>query len=111
MTIDTPKDDLREADKKRRDFYISAPLRSADAVCKALPMSEDHYRGSVGYNQQDPRAYFLYGAMDEVFKVSTCSIRWSQFLDEPEEKIREFEADQDVSGRHMRRMVLESVID
>jgi len=103
--------DQRAEHRRRREFFANAPLQAAEALRKALPMSEDHYRGSVGYNQMNARAYFLYGCMDEVFKASMASMRWAEAMDMPEEELRTFEASPDAAERHMSRVLLESVID
>jgi hypothetical protein len=74
--------------KERRTFLSSAPLRAAHGLCLALGLNEANYRGLVGHIYRDPRAYFLYGCMDEVLKVSTASMRWAEFVDSPEEEVK-----------------------
>jgi hypothetical protein len=97
--------------RKRRDFFATWPMRAADILRKALPIDEAHYQGVVGYAHRDARAYLLYGAMDEVFKVCTATLRWAEFLDVPEEESKKHDTSAGDTERHMRRVVIEAVLD
>ena len=88
-------------------------MRLAEAFCSALPITEDHYTHTVGYTQRDPRAFFLYGCMDEVYKSSTAILQWAEFLDAPEDdqKAHNEPAQTDARLRHMKRVVTDRVLD
>ena len=86
-------------------------MRASDALRKALPMDEANYRGVVGHAHSDGRAYFLYGAMDEVFKVCTATLRWAEFLDVSEAESRKRDTGENEAERHMHRVVIEAVLD
>lgn len=98
-------------DKERREFLVNSPLRAAIGLAEALPINDDSYRGIAGHAFHDARAYFLYGCMDEVLKVSTTSIRWLQFLSPPENPTPEPPGVPVERREHMRRIVPEAVID
>ena len=103
----------RAVAKERWNFFAGTPMRLAEALRSALPMTEDHYTHTVGYTQRDPRAFFLYGCMDEVYKSSTASLQWAEFLNAPEGELRAYdeEAAKDIRVRHMRRVVTDRVLD
>lgn len=91
-----------EAAKDRWSFFAATPMRLADALRKALPMTEDHYTQRVGYTQNDPRAFFLYGCLDEVYKASAASLQWAEFLGAHEDELR---------VPHVTRIVTDRVLD
>jgi hypothetical protein len=98
-------------DKERRDFYVNSPLRAAIGLAEALPINDGSYRGIAGHAYHDARAYFLYGCMDEVLKVSTTGLRWLQFLTPSQNPTPEPPGVPAERREHMRRIVPEAVID
>src|SRR6266446_2671304 len=113
MTLqsDEGRQSRTEDARKRRQFFAMVPMRAADNLMKALQLDEAKYRGVAGHAQQDARAYFLYGAIDEVFKVCTATLRWAEFIDAPEEDAKALENSANEAARHMHRVVIESVLD
>lgn len=105
-----PPSDEAEA-RERRRFFATGAIQAAESLRKSLGISEDHYRGTFGYNQHDARAYFLYGCLEEVFKVSTASIRWEEFMNDPDEAVKANEEAENEKQRHISRVVLEAVLD
>lgn len=111
MTEDRESPESPEDSKKRREFYASAPMQAAHNLRKALAVNEGSYRLVVGHIHGDPRAYFLYGCMDEIFKVCTASMRWAELLEAPEEERKKLAESDDPTARHMHRVVTETIID
>lgn len=100
--------DKRE-ELKRREFFRWGSMQAAASLRKALHIDEPTYRHIVGSSYADPRAYFLYGVLDEVVKACTASMRWNEFLGNGIEELR---ADGD--RRHndnTGRVILEAVGD
>ncbi len=96
--------------KEARRFHATAPMQAAEALRQALAIGEDSYLRIVGYAHSNGRAFFLYGCLDEVFKVCVNITRWAEIMDEPEEKRKEG-ASGDDRTRHVHRVVREAVID
>lgn len=96
--------------RKRQDFFVNAPLRAAVGLQKRLPIHEMSYRHVIGYAHGDARAYFLYGAVDEVIKVSVAGIRWLELLSGEEDKSKP-EGPEKPEEAHIGRLVFESIID
>ncbi len=97
--------------RKKREFLGTWPMRAADTLMRALPIDEATYQGVVGHAHHDARAYLLYGALDEVFKVCTATLRWAEFLDAPEEESKKHDASENEAEQHMHRVVIEAVLD
>jgi hypothetical protein len=109
-----PEDDSR----KRRDFFVSAPLRAAERLRKALPVDEVGYRRVNALLHGDARAYYLYGVLDEVMKASMAGMRWIELLgDEPagadaaSGPAKAPDGPEAEGEEHLPRLMLESVID
>lgn len=94
---------------KRRDFFSTSALRAATDLISHLGLDELNYLKVVGHAHYNAKAYFLYGCADEVLKASTASIRWKEFLADPEAaKISEEGTER---GQHISRIVIEAVYD
>lgn len=87
------------------DFTITMALKDAINLQKELGLDERNYFGVAGFSHADARAYYIYGILDEVIKVATSMIRWRELLS-GEDKPCVDEEDQ-----HIRRVIIESVID
>ena len=85
---------------------VQMPLQSAKALQEKLAMDERSYQFVAGYSMADARAYFVYGALDEVIKSAIGIIRWNEFLTGRDEEESE-EAQED--GEHLNRLIWESV--
>lgn len=97
--------------KQGHEFLVNASLRAAMALAEALPIKENDYQGIVGHAFHDARAYYLYGCMDEVLKVSTAAIRWLELLQRPEKPVAEPPDVPAERRAHMMRLVSEAIQD
>lgn len=104
--MDTP---TKNDPNKRRDFFSTSALRAAYDLVSHLGLDELNYLKVAGQSHYDARAYFLYGCADEVLKASTASMRWKEFLSDPEDA-KENEKDTE-RGKHISRIVIEAVYD
>jgi hypothetical protein len=101
----TPGPAPEEEPRKRREFFALAPLRAAERLRKALPVDEVGYQRVDALLHEDARAYYLYGVLDEVVKVSMAGMRWLELLGEaPTGGVKE-------EDDHLSRLVFESVVD
>ncbi len=96
--------------RKRQEFFVNAPLRAAVGLQKHLPIHEMSYRHVIGYAHGDARAYFLYGALDEVIKTTVAEIRWLNLLGDEGEST-DPEGPEEPKEEHIERLLFESVID
>jgi hypothetical protein len=87
-----PTPDLSADDRSARlDFFVLTPLRLASRIQARLGVDELNYLHVAGQAHHDARAYFLYGALDEVIKAAIAAMRWREFLkDSPTEKDPKF---------------------
>lgn len=107
-----PKPDPPKGDDQheRQEFLVNAPMRAAAGLQKRLSIDETGYRHGAGHTHADARAYFLYGALDEVIKASLAGLRWLNLLRGEEENAKS-EGRKDRDEEHADRLILESVID
>lgn len=116
--LDAPKPAVPPDDdpRKRREFLVQGPLQAAARLQKSLLIDEVGYRRVIGHSHADARAYFLYGALDEVMKASIAGLRWSDLLDEKEGEggaagTHPARSRREDAEEHGARLLLESVID
>jgi hypothetical protein len=96
---------------ERRLFAATAPLKAGATLRQELKLDELNFLHRVGYGVEDTRAYFLYGCLDEVFKVCTSILRWIEFVAEPKEESLPPEDVTDEQKCNMHRVVREAVLD
>ncbi len=95
---------LSPEQEKRLDFFITAPLRSADRLMKHL-FKDDHFYESTTYawvNQSDAKKLFLYGVSKEVLKISVGLMNDKEFLQE---------VPNDKDPDRMNKIIMGSIID
>ena len=90
-------------------FISKKCLRAAIALQKILGFEESDYLSISGFSHSDSRAFFIYGYLDEVIKVSLLADQWEGFLGNPDEKI--LPTSDDNLKNHIVRVVEESMID
>ena len=95
--------------RKRRDFFSGTTLRAAIGIRKQLTVDELNYQRIIGHAHSDCRGFFIYGCMDEVVKASTAMLRWTEFLEEPQDK-GVAEPDDELSS-YINRTTIEAVYD
>ncbi len=80
---------LTSEQEKKLDYFITAPLRSADRLMKQL-YSDDHFYETATYawvGENDAKKLFLYGVCKEVIKTCVGLMSDKEFLGEvPNEK-------------------------
>lgn len=80
---------LTEDQNKKLEYFITAPLRSADRLMKQL-YSDDHFYETATYawvGENDAKKLFLYGVCKEVVKTCIGLMNDKEFLQEvPNEK-------------------------
>src|SRR3989344_8224122 len=83
---------LTDEQNKKLDFFITAPLRSADRLMKQL-YTDDHFYETATYawvGENDAKKLFLYGVCKEVIKTCVGLMSDKEFLQEvPNHKERE----------------------
>ena len=83
---------LTDEQNKKLDFFIGAPLRSADRLMKQL-YTDDHFYEKTTYawvGENDAKKLFLYGVCKEIIKSCTGLMNDKEFLQEvPEHKGKE----------------------
>jgi len=100
-----------DSDNKRgRDLFVGIILRAAFTLQMALPINEERFLGVSGSGFHDSRAYYLYGVLDEVLKLSTAMLRWEGFLSDPDKSEIE-EVLKKEHGSHMMRVTREGLMD
>lgn len=75
---------LTEKQDKKLDFFITAPLRSADRLMKQL-YTDDHFYETATYTwvgEKDAKKLFLYGVCKEVIKSCIGLTNDKEFLQE-----------------------------
>ncbi len=75
---------LTEEQDKKLDFFITAPLRSADRLMKQL-YTDDHFYETATYTwvgEKDAKKLFLYGVCKEVIKSCIGLTNDKEFLQE-----------------------------
>lgn len=116
--VSTPGLNAERDPRKKRKFFVIAPLRAAERLRKALPMDEAGYRRVGALLHSDARAYYLFGVLDEVTKASMAGMRWIDLLGDrpadaeegagPAKAPEESKAEGD---EHLDRLIFESVVD
>ena len=80
---------LTDEQNKKLEYFITAPLRSADRLMKQL-YSDDHFYETATYawvGAEDAKKLFLYGVCKEVMKTCVGLMNDKEFLQEvPDEK-------------------------
>lgn len=104
-----PDSRVAEAIERNR-FLATSALRSAFGLQAQLDIDEANYTGRVGYAHHAPRAFFIYGILDEVVKASMAALRGLRAVQRAftEQKQRQAPAEHD---RHVDRLVTESIRD
>jgi hypothetical protein len=101
----------KDPEAERRLFSATGPLKAGARLREELKLDELNYLRRTGFGVNDPRAYFLYGCLDEVFKACTSILRWIEFLGEPKEESKPAGDASDEQKRNMLRVVKEAVVD
>lgn len=97
---------------KRAQFFFGSTLRAAINLQKSLKMDENFYSLVVGYSAGDPKAFYLYGILDEVIKAVTAIVRWEGFLNNSSEDQSSLIAEDSLGQRdHLHRVITEAVMD
>lgn len=87
-------------------LFIDAPITIAGSLYRQLPIDEQGFTRVAAIAWEDGRAYYLYGAADELCKGGTAVMRWGEFLSGPDDEVAD-----DLQERHINRLVLEAVLD
>jgi len=96
--------------RERNTFLIDAAMRSATSLRGHLGVDELNYRVVIGHAHSDSRAYYAYGALDEVVKALLAGTRWLGML---QKRVGDagLAGRQDRIGGNADRLALESVRD
>lgn len=93
-----------DPDRRRRFFFLEAPLRAGFGLSEATGLDETTYRSVAGHALQNNRGYYHYGVIDEVVKATVAIRRWVDYLSNPDRM--------DGGGdKHFARVVVESLLD
>lgn len=89
------------------DFFIRATLHGARDLRDVLNLSENDFRSASGFSHADARAWYLYGALDEIMRANVVLRQWAELL------VADDEGEESKQGDppYLRRVILETVLD
>ena len=97
---------LTDKQNKKLDFFISAPLRSANRLMEQL-YTDDHFYETATYacvDERDAKKLFLYGVCKEVIKSCVGLINDKEFLQEIPDRTKN-------KADRMEKIIIGGIVD
>jgi len=102
----TKKSERSRISDKSLDILITMIFQGIKDVSAHIKMDELGYTRISATAHDSVKDFFLYGCADEVMKVATAALRWSELLSESKEDLI-----QQVETEQVSRVVLEAIHD